>query len=362
MREAMNEKIAIFLEGLANGFADLDLATLQDEVRVSQQGVYAGIVQNQDVKVYIGSSYGLLGLQNRVFRNHLNPAYRSHDRYKALYNAMDAPGAVIHFILLAAYDTRVETPQVLLTEAVCASLFDTGSDMTQIGQDSVTYRRLRALENALGACPQRVYIDSNVYRIKFFQARFTIRREIAGKWRLEHSSEVCVEWEISDDTHPHCFAMANPGDEASRLGIKVSKIGGGDQVLWIRKSMESAVPLANTLYDLFTRNIVGKQYHWKPDRTHIFREQSAQEGANPSGNETRERKRVGLPFDDSEFIWGDRERLPGTRPDWLNSKKRALLSPTPHLPPVQPEEEEVEQDFVRPFGVWMRRMEIMYSS
>jgi len=133
---------------------------------------------------------------------------------------------------------------------------------------------------------------------------------------------------------PHCFAMtANPGDEASRLGIKVSKIG-GDEVLWISRSTEGAVRLANTLYDLFTKKIVGKQYVWKPDRIYIFREQSAGEGANPSGNATRKRKRVGLPFHDSEYIWGDRERLPETQPDWLKSKKRALLPPTPHLPPV----------------------------
>ena len=49
------------------------------------------------IKMIMGvSSYGVLGLQNRVFRNHLNPAYRAHDKYKALYKAMDTRGAVTH--------------------------------------------------------------------------------------------------------------------------------------------------------------------------------------------------------------------------------------------------------------------------
>lgn len=111
------------------------LATLQEEVHFAKQGVYAAIVHSQGVKVYIGSSYGFQGLQNRVFSNHLNPAYRCHYTYRAPYKAMNAPGAVTHFNLLAAYETWVERPQVLLTEAVYASLF--GSFRTKV------YRSLR---------------------------------------------------------------------------------------------------------------------------------------------------------------------------------------------------------------------------
>jgi len=327
MREAMHAKIGTFLEGLANGFADLEcvlymmylavgtdqvysLATLQDEVRTSRQGVYAGIVQNQDVKWYIGSSYGSFGLQNRIFHNHLNPAYRSHDQYKALYKAMDAPGAVTKFILLAAYDTRVETPQVLLTESVCASLFGSfrtrvyrnlrieglpsvnwacglnrsdplagsGRDMAQIGEDSTTYRRLRTLESALNSGPRRIFVSRRVFQFKFFEAKFTIPQKTALEWGLVHDSQVNVQWDISDGVHPHQFATtASPEEDASRVGIKVSKIGVG-QGHWLRRSKESAVPLANTFYDLFTRKIVGKQYKWTPDRTYISKTRS-------SGNE-----------------------------------------------------------------------------
>ena len=136
----------------------------------------------------------------------MNPAYRAHDKYKALYKAMDTPGAVTHFILLAAYESRVEAPQVLLTESVCVSLFGsfrtkiyqdfrveglpfvnwacglnrsdplvgTGCDMGQFGNDSVTYRRLRALDNALSSGPKDVLIFNGQFTFWFFQAKFTI--------------------------------------------------------------------------------------------------------------------------------------------------------------------------------------------
>lgn len=91
---------------------------------------------------------------------------------------------------------------------------------------------------------------------------------------------------------------------------------------------------------------------------YIFKAETAEERLKPSGHEIRKRKRMGLPFHDSEFRWEDPERLPETWPDSLKIKKRVLLPRTPLLPPVQPEDdEEQEEDFVREFGDWMRHME-----
>lgn len=87
----------------------------------------------------------------------------------------------------------------------------------------------------------------------------------------------------------------------------------------------------------YTLRSAHKENRWKAVRletgqdVHI-REQSAGDGANPSGNETRKRKRVGLPFDGSEYIWGDRERLPETRPGAPSIRDYLGFPPHPDRP------------------------------
>ena len=141
----------LLLDGLANKSADLEsvitvlesrslpliwisFATLQKELETTHQGVYGAVViqEDEDVEFYTGSSYGKLGLQNRVFKNHLDPAYRAREPYKALYMAMARPGAKTYFIALAVFKQRVPAELVLLAEATFMLLF--GSLKTRISQ------------------------------------------------------------------------------------------------------------------------------------------------------------------------------------------------------------------------------------
>jgi len=109
-------------------------------LRTTDQGVYAGIVRQEtgQVLLYVGSSYGKLGLQNRVFSNHLRPTYRAKYPFKALYSAMDKKKTTTSFILLAQYSKRVEQSQILLQGAICCFLFGSFG--------AKAYRELRAAE------------------------------------------------------------------------------------------------------------------------------------------------------------------------------------------------------------------------
>ena len=94
---------------------------------MADQGLYAAFGQSTcgHTKAYVESSYGQHGLENRIFKNHLNPNYRSGYPFKALYIAMNQPSTTTSFVGLLKYEQRVPIGAVLLAEAMCTSLFDT---------------------------------------------------------------------------------------------------------------------------------------------------------------------------------------------------------------------------------------------
>jgi len=85
---------------------------------------------------------------------------------------------------------------------------------------------------------------------------------------------VNVQWQISDNTHPHAFApMAKPTDDGRQVGIRVFKtIRQIPYKHWIIRNKPEAVLLANTLYDFLTGQIVRKDYKWNDSRRYIFQE------------------------------------------------------------------------------------------
>jgi hypothetical protein len=297
--------------------------------------------------VYIGSSYGKLGIQNRI-KDHLSQLYRENDTSKAFYIAMEKPGAATSFILLASYPTTTPVAQVLLTEAVCCSIFGTlkskihlrlrlkelpkvnweyglnRSDplqsmrfgLTTIGNDITTYRRLRTLNNCLksgpvhvGFHPRRRSSKNGSYQFSLFDESFAIPRDIADTWGLDNHSEVNVQWEIVNDTHPQAFApMAKNTDDGRRVGIRVFKtIGGVVRNHWVVRQTPGAVTIANTLHDFLTGQIVGKDYIWNNTRKYIFQKSKhyanrATKNVNSSLAQKVRRKRVGIPYYNEEFI------------------------------------------------------------
>ena len=112
---------------------------MHEDIKTSDQGIYAAVVRKGNhASTYVGSSYGNLGIENRVLNGHMNPTYRDTQPEKALYVAMKEPGATTSFVCLLRYRKKTSTGQVLLAEAVCAALFGTfGSRM---------YREIRLCE------------------------------------------------------------------------------------------------------------------------------------------------------------------------------------------------------------------------
>ena len=144
-------------------------------------------------------------------------------------------------------------------------------------------------------------------------------------WRLEKDSVVNVEWNISTlESHPQAFASkVSPGSTGVRLGIRVFKDSGADKQFCLVQDVTSAVRIANTTVDFLKGKIVEKPYVWMDDSEYIFREYSANPEAK--GTQRKERKRIGLTYDDSEFIWADGYRKPETKPF-------SLLHPSiPHI-------------------------------
>jgi hypothetical protein len=156
---------------------------------------------------------------------------------------MDEPGAITFFIRLSSYTEAVSSPQVLLTESVCCSIFGTfslkqyqelrlkelppvnwdwglnrsdplqtwRSGVETIGNDVGTFRRLRTLDNCLKSGPMRVgfhprknLTTHGSYMITLFDENFVIPKHIAEYWRLQSGSVVNVQWQVLDDIHPHC--------------------------------------------------------------------------------------------------------------------------------------------------------------
>lgn len=56
-------------------------------------------------KLYVGSSYGQLGLENRIYQNHAKEAYRKRSGGKYLYDLMGESGTTWRFIALAVFPT-----------------------------------------------------------------------------------------------------------------------------------------------------------------------------------------------------------------------------------------------------------------
>jgi hypothetical protein len=204
--------------------------------------------------VYIGSSYGTSGLKNRIINGHQSQANRRREKEKPLYVAMEEQDTTTFFIPLIIYKEVVETGQVLLAESVCCAIFGTlnSEEYRQIrleqlpkvdwnyglnrsdppwtfrtgyktlGRDLTLFRRLRTLYNCLNSGPVRVKIHRTCYQFSLFEEEFTIPIKIAQKWGLQHNSEVNVEWDIANGTHPHAFApLATKTDDGRRIGIRV---------------------------------------------------------------------------------------------------------------------------------------------
>lgn len=290
---------------------------------------------------------------------------------------MDEPCATTFFIRLASYPRRVSVAQILLTEAVCCSIFgslnteqyrrlrlkelpqvdwDCGlnrSDPLQIwrsgdetiGNDSSSYRRLRTLENCpksgpvrVGSCHKMRGTKNGSYQYQFwlFSEGFTIPRDVAECWGLQNSSVVNVQWQISGDTNPHAFApMAKQTDDGRRVGIRVFKtIGQIPYEHWIVRNKPEAVLLANTLYDFLTGQIIGKDYKWNDSRRYIFQESKDRQNKydkdidDSDANEVQRRVRIGLPYY-NDFIWGDRARKLEKKPAGMVSKDMKPGGSTP---------------------------------
>lgn len=350
------------------------LKTLQKDVLISKQGVYAAIVYraHRETCLYIGSSYGKDGIKNRVIRNHLRQSYRNKDPTKPLYVMMDEPGANTFFIRLSSYTEDVPTAQVLLTESVCCSIFGTFSSeiyqqirlkglpkagwdhglnrsdplqtwrsgVDTIGNDASSYRRLRTLDNCLKSGPMRVgfhprrkSITNGSYQFTLFDENFTIPKTIAGHWGLRSGSVVNVQWDVSADFHRHPFApMAKETDAGRRIGIRVFQTT--QQVSrehWLVRNTKEAIAIANTLHDFLTGQIVGKSYEWDSSRKYIFQESKhyanrKDDNAGSADVEVERRVRVGLPYCNRGFVWDDRTRKPETRPAELKAEAATATS------------------------------------
>lgn len=82
-----------------------------------------GIVQIAlSCSVYIGSSWGRLGVQNRVVKG---KTVRNGEPSRVVYQEMEQSGAITHFNCLFNFRTIVSAGLVLLTKAVFCTLFAT---------------------------------------------------------------------------------------------------------------------------------------------------------------------------------------------------------------------------------------------
>ncbi len=66
--------------------------------------------------------------------------------------------------------------------------------------------------------------------------------------------------------------MAEESDDGRRVGIQVSIffLEIIEYIIGIVRNIPSAVPLANTLHNFLTGEIVEKNYTWLPSRNYIF--------------------------------------------------------------------------------------------
>lgn len=89
---------------------------------------------------------------------------------------------------------------------------------------------------------------------------------------LEKRSVVFVQWQTQTTRHERAFAVeATDQDDGKGLGILVStRVDSKECQTWLTRKGRNAVRIADTLYDLLTDRIVGKDYQWTADRPPIF--------------------------------------------------------------------------------------------
>ena len=112
---------------------------------------------------------------------------------------------------------------------------------------------------------------------------------------------------------------AQDTEDGKGVGIRIFKtVDGVEKEHWIQRDLDTAIPLANTLYDSLRGKIIGKEYEWSPSRKYLF----AIRGPDADTNESLEDE---LPLDDrpikSKFelpsvpcLWDDDTRRPETKP------------------------------------------------
>ena len=328
---------------------------LENEILVSEQGVYIGIVRTESglYLLYVGSSYGQKGLINRINKNHRSPSYRKKYPDKTFYVAMDTPGSITRFIRLIWFPNPVPTGLVLLAEAVCCSLFGSydhavyhrarphslpavdwnnglnrsdplkiwPSGPTSIGNDLCTFRRLRRLDNCLNSGPMKVWYckekdkQSGSYQFCLFNENFTIPSKIAQSWNLAHQSIVNVQWDAKPERHQKPFAPeAGDEDLGKGVGIRVFKmINGSNHEHWLQRRSKYAVKLANTLHDFLHGLIVGKDYKWEPSRRYIFQITNDRHDTEQATPSTMDRRPIHIPYP-NHFVWDDGNRKPESKP------------------------------------------------
>lgn len=269
---------------------------------------------------------------------------------------MSEEGARTFFICLSRFKEIAPVGQVLLTESVCCSIFGSlrspqyqqlrfhelptvdwqrglnRSDPLQtwrpgfesIGQDICTYRRLGTLDNCLKSGPTRIAqsLCRGTYHFTLFHETFRIPVHIAELWKLERGSVINVQWQITSDFHPHAFALlATKADDGRRVGIRLfTTIQNTSYEYWLTRPSVEAIKLANTLHDFLTGQIVGKDYHWDESRKYIFQDpkHSVRDGDDGIRAETVIKAvRIGLPYQNLDFIWNDPTRAPETLPTKL---------------------------------------------
>ena len=117
---------SLYLEDMT-GHLSRHYYIIQAPLHSSNQGVNLVIVFNpkwgSGPRIYIGSSWGESGLQNRIFKNHAKQSYRKRDNGKYLYALMDEAGTTWKFVALAVFRDTAPKQLVLIAEAIMCSLF-----------------------------------------------------------------------------------------------------------------------------------------------------------------------------------------------------------------------------------------------
>ena len=71
--------------------------------------------------IYIGSSYGTKGIENRNFKNHFRKCYRKEHKDKELYKVWETTGTVVRGASLALFENEQPMSLVPIAEAIMVS-------------------------------------------------------------------------------------------------------------------------------------------------------------------------------------------------------------------------------------------------